>query len=263
MEQPVSRPLRCRLFLLPKTYFVVALPYVFGVCLFLLIQAVRFLGRAQCDIVVLRAKLLPRHNRLIAAAAKSVGKVRLHSLCLTLPMVFAAYFKQALYAVRLSLCCFFSADYAQSHAFTLFSSCTVPFPCPLHEFLPFLLVQRAPVSLVLRTLLFRTLRAERLVRFCVFFTASCADAVFFSPMVCISSVRATVCALVKAHRPSPHRINSGVDGWAILLDLLRCESPTSIGVTKDLDKLLHACCLCHKATSSYCASISTHLHILT
>ena len=224
----------------------------------LLVQAIHLFHAAPRDVVVLRAKHLIGQCGLVATAAKIIGKDRLHPLRVILLLISAARLDHAIQTEPSSLDRRLPTLYTQPRA-----SATIL----LRLFLlldspPPLLVQRVPVLLVSCSAFCSTLRAERLVRFCVLFAAFRADMMRFSPMVCFPFIRAAVCTFVKAHRPSPHRINSGVDGRAIPLDLLRCESPAPIGVTKNLDKLLHACCLCHKTTSSYCASISTHLHIL-
>ena len=86
---------------------------MFGVPLFPLLHVVRFPGRAPRDVVVFRAKLLPRHNWLIAAAAKPLLKIRFHPLGVVLLTVSTAFSDKALYAVRLSFCCFPPTDYAQ------------------------------------------------------------------------------------------------------------------------------------------------------
>ena len=208
-------------------------------------------------VIMLLAELLSRHDRLIASAAKAFGEIRFYTPCFQSRLSFAFPAKSAFQAVCSSLHSLFPTIYAKTPRLVQSSY----FMLSTKSFLPLLLIQRGPISPDACRMFCRALRAERLVRLRVLLAASRANTVCLAPMVCFPRVHPIV--FPRSHRPSPHRINSGVDGRAIPLDLLRRESPTPIGITKNLDKLLHACCLCHKTTSSYCASISTHLHILT
>ena len=254
--RPVQLPLLWALFLFPENHIIVAAPRMVGVrqslpCGF---------RAAPCDIVVLLAELLPRHSWLVATAAKTFLKIRFHSPRIVVLFIFTAYFDQALYAVQLFIDCLsFAAHYAQPQALTVLSQ-RPPLPTLfLHDFMPRFCAQRSPILRVLFQTFHCALRAKRRAWHRIFLSAVCAYTVFLKPLVSLSSV----CALVKAYRPSPHRINSIADGRAIPLDLLRRESPTPIRVAKNLDELLHSgVYLCHKITSSCCASVSTRLHVL-
>ena len=198
------------------------------------------------------------HGRLIASAAKAFGEIRFYTLCFQSRLAFAFPAKSAFQAVCSSLHSLFPTIYAKTPRLAQSSY----FMLSTKSFLPLLLIQHRPIFSDARRMFRRALRAERLVRFCVLLAASRANTVCLAPVVRFPRIHSIV--FLRPHRPSPRRINSVAYGRAIPLDLLSREPPTPIGVTKNFDEFLHSCvCLCHKITSSYCASISTRIHILT
>lgn len=213
------------------------------------VQAIHLFHAVPRDVIVLRAKLLSCQRRFVAAAAKTIGKARLHSLCVVSFPVSATFFKQAFRTAHMPL----GGSPAAAYAAPLRLERPLPRNAPSDSLFTCFIVQSSPILFTSRRCFFCALRAFRLVRFRIFSPAIRANMMLLAPVVCF----------FVWHRPSPHRVNCSADGRAIPLDLLRRDPPTPIRVTKNLDKLLHPCCLCQKATSAYCASISAHLHILT
>lgn len=207
---------------------------------------------------MLLAELLSRHDRLIASAAKAFGEIRFYTLCFQSHLALAFPAKSAFQAVCSSLHSLFPTIYAEASRLAQSSY----FMLSTKSFLPLFLIQHSPTFPDERRMFCRALRALRLIRLRVLLAASRANTVCLAPVVRFPRVHSIV--FLRSHSPSPRRINSRAYGRAIPLDLLRRESPTPIGIAENLDKLLHSCvCFCHIITSSYCASISTRLHVLT
>ena len=69
---------------------IVASPHMIGSGFPLPVQAIHLFDAAPRDVVVLRAKHLIGQRRLVAAAAKALSKIRLHSLRVILFLISAA-----------------------------------------------------------------------------------------------------------------------------------------------------------------------------
>ena len=214
----------------------------------LLIPAIHRLNPAYHRIVMFRADLLAGHDRFVAFAASPFRKVRLHTTVYTPLPISAASLKPALQAQYKAL----GRLPPALRANPLRLKPLIPFRTALIPHPPCVLVQCSIRLLLAGSALFKALCAFRLMRFRIFSPAIRADVMILEPVICF----------FVWHSPSPRRINSRAYGRAIPLDLLRRESPTPIRVTKNLDKLLHPCCLCHSALSRCCAFLSTRPQLI-